>query len=234
MPAKTALTLEQWLAKVLATIPGSLFKDIDRSVLLSHFKGMAAVFRAVEEDLYTHVNETFIMRCSEEFLEAHAAERLIPDIGYAVDARRRQVQEMRSRLHLDGIRRAVNDMLDDNRTLVEDGYSDGTVMLPADYNDDADNQVIDWDDLPNFFSVVIGPQLLPSHTFVSRSAYSDRDAYTSTVATGTSPVTDRVKAVIDTYKAAGTRYRIFQYSSLAFGFDGGPGLGGFDEGEFSS
>lgn len=212
MPAKTALTAEQWLEKVKATLPEWFIKDADESVFRSHMKGMAAVFRAVEENLYQHIDETFIGRCSEDMLDVYASERLIPDLNYVGDARRLQVRDVRKRLHLEGIRRAVSELLDDDTVEVKDGYHDtGNAIIPADYND-AEEQVIDWDVLPNFFSVIVGEQILPSASFFDRGAYADRDAYAASSESGVSPVTERIVNVVNHYKASGTLYRIFQRS----------------------
>jgi hypothetical protein len=232
MPAKTALSVEQWYAKIKAILPGHFLQDIDQSVLKSHLKGMSAVYRAIEEGLYAHINETFIGRASEEFLLVHASERIIPELGYTGDARRKQIQGILSKTHLEGLRQAVADLLDDETVEVEDGYSLGTTMLDADY-DDSEENVVDFLDIPNFFSVVLGAQILSSDSFVGEDSYVGRGAYISSASTGTDPVVERVKNVVDHYKASGTRYRIFQRNPTeppAFAFDT-PGAG-FDVGQF--
>lgn len=211
MPSKTPLTLDQWLIKCNATMPTWWLEDAEHSVIRSHFIGLAAVMQALEHNMYQHMDEAFLTRCSDDTIDVYAAERLVPELGYTGESRHNQVREMRSRMHLDGIRERVSLLLDDPTVEVIDGYATGFTVIDAGYNDN-EAAVISWAAVKNFFSVVVAMQNVPSSSFTDRANYADRAAFASTADTGADPVTAKIKNVVDHYKASGFLYRIFQRS----------------------
>jgi hypothetical protein len=207
---KTPLTVQQWLAKVNATLPGWWLEDADHSILRSHMIGMAAVMQALEENLCQHLDETYLTLCGDDTIDVYAAERLVPELGYTGDARNDQVREIRSRMHLEGIRERVSLLLDDPTVNVINGYpTEPCVMIDADY-DDNEEDILDWSALTNFFSVIVGQQILSADSYVDRAQYVDRDVFAGSTDHGVSPVTENIKKVVDHYKGSGFLYRIFQ------------------------
>lgn len=204
MPSKTALTPAVWREKLLAVIPPWVLEDVEESILSAHIAGWAGMFSVIEQDLYDHIDETFVARASEAFQDAMAQERLVPDLGYTGDGRVRQLQRMFNRLTKAQLELAINDLLPAIPCELEIGLSGiGSTVIELDYDDD-DEHVIDWTVQENLFNVIIEPQIELSFDYIDRDCYCD-SAYAGYTTLGMANI---VKRAVDFYKAEGIRFRI--------------------------
>lgn len=208
MPSKTALTPAQWREKLLAVLPPWILEDIEESVISAHLAGAAAVLSQCEADAYAQVDETFIERCSEETLLAHMHERLIPDLSYAGEGLRRQIQRMWNRLHIREIAIVVNDLLTEDTADIEPGVSlAGHSVIDIDYEDNG-SVVVDMATQPNLFNVIINAIAAVYFDYCNRDAYVGFATAGYSSEGATEDLAKRIAAALDFYKASGVRYRI--------------------------
>lgn len=207
MPSRTALTESQWYEKALATLPDWFLKDIEASIIRAHLRGLAAVLSTVEQDLYDHIDQTFLERAESEFLDAHAAERVIPYLKYSGTARVDQIQRLGSRSSLSELKSVIDNLLTVGTCEVQQPIDEsGSSFLDIDYDDNGD-AVDDWETQSNTFQVLIDEQTVDPFTFADRSAFASRTAYAGTTAT-TEYIADLIVKALAVYKAAGFLYRI--------------------------
>ena len=209
MPSKTAQTQQQYYDKLLNVMPDWFLKDIEESIFIGHLIGLAKLFQTLEQDAYDHLDETFIERSTGGFRNAHADERLIPDLGFIGSSRIEQIQKIGSRSDYAELKDIADSFLfTGEATLVPyiDTY-DG-LILDLDWNDNVED-VSSFAELSNVFSILIPEQDVPTYSYVERSSYVGRGAYASSVES-TVGISQSIKRAIDYYKAEGVIYRIIQ------------------------
>lgn len=203
-----ALTQEQWYQKLKSWVPQWWFEQERYNIAV--FKAIAKVFSELESDIEAHIDETFITRASDHFLDAHGSERNVDRLSLEVDSlyadRIRRIINQSNRV---AIKRIVDAMLIVGECkLIEHGLegpfaSRGTYANRREiYTDRRWNQ---------YFTVLIEKQIAASNSFANRSTFASRQNYIGTI--GPLPIEillSSINTAIQKARAGGVLYRLIE------------------------
>lgn len=199
------LTADQWFAKLKTFVPPWFFEEEENNV--AHFRGLSKVLEAVQSDAQDHLDETFLLSSSGDFLDSHGNERSTERTTDEFDAQYSfRVQNLTNRSNLPDIKRIVDRLLiAGEASILED--KDAPVFAGRDYYVDREEILIE--QILNTFSIIVDKQLHEPYSFADREYFEGREHFVGQ-AESSEYVFDLIVAEVNKSKASGTFYRVLE------------------------
>ena len=199
------LTKDQWFVKLKAFVPEGFFEKEENNV--AHVKAVAKLLEVLQQDAQDHVDNTFILKSNDEFVDEHGRERTIKRVTSETDPTyAERVRNLLNQSNCPDIKDLVDKFLAKGVATIIEHFRDAPFMNRENFMNRGSIFV---DVKYNAFSIIVDRQLHDPYSFVNRENFMNREDFVGTNKSS-QRVFDIIVNSINENKALGTVYRVVE------------------------